>query len=327
MPCIYMRLNFKLISLFLLWSSCLFATDDPIVEVQHMHFPKAEYIGENTVRIPFKLIGHLMVIEAEVYNKKGNFIVDTGSENLLLNKVHFTKHRGRAARSGYAGVNGEVDQVRIRWLKKILLNDFSIENIKANSVNLSHIEKSKKMQLYGIIGYKVLKDYEVFIDFYLKQITLSKVDKKGNKIDQLPYLEKITDSLNFILKRHTIILKSYVNGSKLNFGLDTGAEINMLHTGVSKKVLEKFTVDKRILMVGADQRKIEVLAGKLNDVRFSGRIYNKSMRTILTNLRDANVAYGTRLDGILGYEFMVKRRIILNYKRKRLYFVEIPIEN
>ncbi len=292
-----------------------------------MFFPKAEYIGENTVRIPFKLIGHLIVIEAEVYDRKGNFIIDTGSENLLLNKVHFTKHRGRIARSGYAGVNGEIDQVRVRWLKKILLNDFSIENIKANSINLSHIEKSKKMQLYGIIGYKVLKDYEIFIDFYLKQITLSKVNKKGNKIDQFPYLEKITDSINFILRGHTIILKSYVNGHKLNFGLDSGAEINMLHTGVPKKVLKKFTIDKRIYMVGADQRKIEVLAGKLNDVEFEGTIFNKSMLTILTNLRQANIAYGTRLDGILGYEFMVKRRIILNYKRKRLYFVEIPIKD
>jgi len=277
-----MRLNFNFICLLLFWSSCTFASDGPALDVQRMHFPKAEYIAENTVRIPFKLIGHLIVIEADVYNKKGNFIIDTGSENLLLNKVHFTKHRGRAARSGYAGVNGQVDQVRIRWLKKMLFNDFSIDNIKANSVNLSHIEKSKNMQLYGIIGYKVLKDYELFIDFYLKQITLSKINKKGNKIDKLPYLEKINDSLSFILKKHTIVLKSYVNGQELNFGLDSGAEINMLHTRVPKKVLEKFTIDKRILMVGADQRKTEVLAGKLNDVKFNRSIFNKSMQPLFT---------------------------------------------
>jgi len=322
-----MRLCQKFICLLLFWSHSAIATDDPISVVEHMHFPKAQQIGENTVRIPFSLIGHLMVIEAEVYNKKGNFIIDTGSENLLLNKVHFNEHRGLAAKSGYAGINGNVNDVRIRWLKKLLVSDFSINNIKANSLDLSHIEKSKNMQLSGIIGHKVLKDYELFIDFYLKQITLSKIDKKGHKLDNLPYLEKISDSLQFKLKRHTIVLKSFVNKQKLNFALDTGAEINMLHKSVSEKVLKNFKIDKRIMIVAADKRKIEVLAGKLFDVKFSNKIYASKMRTILTNLSQASIAYGTKIDGIIGYEFMVNRRVILNYKKKWLYFVEVPSMN
>ncbi|MDR6302231.1 hypothetical protein [Mesonia maritima] len=43
---------------------------DPII------FPNAEVVNENTFRIPFKLIDHLMVVEAELLDKKGNFIVD-----------------------------------------------------------------------------------------------------------------------------------------------------------------------------------------------------------------------------------------------------------
>ncbi|MCF6347444.1 MAG: hypothetical protein L3J20_03990 [Flavobacteriaceae bacterium] len=73
--------------LFFCWcTNCLFAIDKPNT-IQKLHFPKAEYISENTVRIPFKLIDHLIVIEAEVLNRKGNFIIDTGSDKLVLNRA------------------------------------------------------------------------------------------------------------------------------------------------------------------------------------------------------------------------------------------------
>ena len=61
------------------------------------------------------------------------------------------------------------------------------------------------MNLLGIIGYSILKDYEVFIDMHLNQMTLSKIDKFGNKLSKKVYLEKIVDSINFTLKNHTII--------------------------------------------------------------------------------------------------------------------------
>ncbi len=52
-------------------------------------FPKAEILNKNTARIPFRLIDNLIVVEAQLYNKKGNFVIDTGSKTLILNKVHF----------------------------------------------------------------------------------------------------------------------------------------------------------------------------------------------------------------------------------------------
>ena len=55
-------------------------------------FPEAEIVNEYTSRIPFKLIDHLIVVEAELLNKKGNFVIDTGSETLILNKWTFSKY-------------------------------------------------------------------------------------------------------------------------------------------------------------------------------------------------------------------------------------------
>lgn len=309
------------ICIFLCYSTVLFANSGK-KDVQKLHFPKAEYIGENTVRIPFKLYDRLIVIEAEIFNQKGNFVIDTGAEKLLLNNVHFNGTNLKPSHLRHSGVSSDIDEVKIKWLKKILVRDFSIDNVKSHLMDLSHIEKSKKMSLFGVVGFNVLKDYEIFIDFYLKQITLSKIDKDGKKIDDLPYLEKITDTLNFTLRKHTIVVDSYVNNQKLKFGLDTGAEMNMLDKYVSKKVIKNFKTPKQIVVVGAGKQKSNVLAGKLHKVKLTNTIYCGPMKTILTDLRNMNVAYGTKLDGILGYEFVVTRRMILNYKKKQLYFIK-----
>lgn len=314
--------KYILLTLFLLPLKRVTAFETPL-ELGKLNFPTAEKVTENTIRIPFQLVDHLIVIKAGANGRTGNFIIDTGAETLVLNSVHFKNYNRKRYRTT-AGVNSVVDKTYMKTLDSLLLQTFSIDAITADVINLSAIEKSKNISLYGIIGYKILKEYEVFIDFYLKQITLFKTDTHGNRIDTHALLEKVTDTLPFRQKNHTIILDAVVNGEKLIFGLDSGAEINHLSSSVSKKVLEKFVVMRRVKMMGAGGHKREVIAGKLYGVKFSDAIYNGTMRTLLAHLGEMKNAYGTHLDGIVGYEFLVNRRIIINYKKEKLYFIEYP---
>ncbi|MFD2914654.1 pepsin/retropepsin-like aspartic protease family protein [Psychroserpens luteus] len=289
-------------------------------------FPKAEILSEHTTRIPFKLIDNLIVIEAELLNQKGNFIIDTGSETLILNKVHFKTRQNDYSNSREAsGVIDFIDNPLEKRLREFIIKDITIENKKSDVIDLSHIETSKKIHLLGIIGYDILKDYEVFIDMYLNQITLSRVNYEGQKLDPRQYLEKIIDTVNFKLKKHTIVLEVSVNDELLKFGLDTAAEYNQLNKRTNKKVLKYFFPSKRLMLVGASGKKIEVMAGKLYRVKLSDRIYFAPMTTLLTNLNQMNEAFGTSLDGILGYEFFRQQRTIINYKKEKLYFVEFPL--
>lgn len=288
-------------------------------------FSKAEIINSNTTRIPFKLIDHLIVVEAELLNKKGNFIIDTGSETLILNKAHFPNvFQHNKKENETSGILSEIDTPFEKNLKEFALQDFKLFNTNSDIIDLSHIERSKKMNLLGIIGFSILKDYEVFIDFYLNQITLSKIDASGNKIDTKVYLEKIVDSVNFKLKNHTIILNATINKQNVKFGLDSGAEFNQINKNVNKKILKHFIPKRRLLLSGAGNKKIEVLAGKLYRVKLSETVYLGPMYTVLTNLSNMNEAFGTNLDGILGYEFFKRKRTIINYQKEKIYFIDFP---
>ncbi|HMQ43799.1 MAG TPA: hypothetical protein PKC63_05560 [Mariniflexile sp.] len=293
---------------------------------QTIVFPKAEVINEYTIRIPFKLVDHLIVIEAEISNKKGNFIIDTGSETLILNKVHFPEfYEHQRKQSNASGVLQSVESSYEKDIKEFALEHFKIYNKVSDVIDLSHIEHAKKIQLLGVIGYNILKDYEIFIDLYLNQITLSKVDAFGEKWDKNVYLEKIIDSLDFKLKNHTIVINGTVNDQNITFGLDTAAEFNQINKSINKKVLQQFKPIKRLLLSGAaSDKKIEVLAGKLYRVKLSETVYFGPMYTVITNLNKMNEAFGTDLDGILGYAFFEQKRTIINYQKKKLYFINYP---
>lgn len=289
-------------------------------------FPEAENINKHTTRIPFKLVDHLIVVEAELLNQKGNFIIDTGAESMILNKVHFPNlyaHQKKTKNS--SGVLHSIEDSYEKNIKKFILKNFTLENKTSDVINLSHIEKSKKIKILGIIGYEILKDYEVFIDMHLNQITLTKVDAFGDKLNNRVYIEKIVDSLDFNLKNHTIVVNGTINDQNVKFGIDTAAEFNQINKSINKKALKYFIPKKRLSLTGASKKRIEVLAGKLHRVKLSNSIYFGPMYTVLTNLNKMNEAFGTSLDGVLGYEFFAQKRTIINYKKEKLYFVNYPI--
>lgn len=287
---------------------------------------KAEILNENTTRIPFKLVGHLIVVEGELLGKQGDFIIDTGSERLILNSKHFPIKSNRKSKSGMSGVLGSIDNLARKKVDTFHLQNLMIENVNSDTIDLSHIEKSKNFRLLGIIGFNVLKNYEVFIDLYLNQITLSKVDKKGNKLDSRIFLEEIVDSVNFKLRKHTIVLNATIGSKKVKFGLDSGAEFNQLNKKVNKKVLQHFIGFRRMFVLGASDRKVEVLVGKLDNVSLKNSFSLMPMNTILINFDGMHNAYGVFLDGVLGYEFLRQKRTIINYKKEKLYFVDFPNE-
>lgn len=304
-------------------SSLIANTDIPLKTIKFAH---SEKLNDYTTRIPFKLIDHLIVVEAELYDIKGNFIIDTGSEAMILNSVHFQNLFGVRKKSNPSyGVNEAIDNPYEKKVKDFVLKNFSLETVYTDVINLSHIEKSKKIKLLGIIGYDILKDYEVFIDLHLNQITLSKVDKHGNTFDKNVYLEKIIDSLDFKLKNHTIIIRGDINENELTFGLDTAAEYNQINKNLNRKILKNFIPKKRLTLIGASKREIEVMAGSLHRVRLSKTVYLGPMDTILTNLNNMNEAFGTHLDGVLGYEFFKQKRTIINYQKEKLYFIDYPL--
>lgn len=291
------------------------------LEVGRIAFPQGDSPGPHTIRVPFELAGRLIVVEAAVEGQQGNFIIDTGSAKLILNASHFSRGVSRRSAAS-AGTTGAVEEVQVRPARSFSWSGLSFDYLQAHVIDLSHIEEKKNIRVLGLIGYEALKDFELLIDFQLRQITLTRLDARGERLDSLAILEEAEDSLSFQLKGHVIILDGWVDKTPVRFGLDSGAELNLLHSRVKRRILHHFRISKRANLNGIGRQSVEVLAGKLYRFRCSSRIRCSGMRTLLTNLDEINASFGTTLQGLLGYEFLCTRRTIINYKKKKLYFLK-----
>ena len=262
-----------IIALFITTKLLAIETNPPDVKPPII-FTKAEVINASTTRIPFKIIDQLIVVEVEILDKEGNFIVDTGSETLILNSVHFSATRtNRQGGQSKSGIHNDIENVKEKYLNNINIRDISLEKLNADVIDLSHIEKIKKIKLLGVIGYSILKDFEVFIDMHLNQITLTKTDKHGERLSKKVYAETIQDSIDIKLKKHTIVIHAFVGNKKVKFGLDTAAEYNQLNEDLDSEILNYFYPSKELKLTGASGTKMKVLAGKLYRVKLNDSIY------------------------------------------------------
>jgi len=235
-----------------------------------------------------------MMVEARVDTVSGNFIVDTGSERLVMNRKHYAPgiQSLPIVSTGNTGLVQAVVGENVDSLKMELL---VVKNLFAHIVDLSHIEDKKHTRIAGILGYDVFKDFELFIDFPERRIVLFRVDRKGKRIDPNTNWERAVDSLSFVLKNHLIQLTAEINHVKVKLILDSGAELNLIDRHVNRRVLDNFTIIKRVNLVGVGQREV---------------------------LDAINNGLEVRADGVLGYEFLKSRRTLINYTTHKIYFFD-----
>jgi len=277
---------------------------DPIAECE-----------EDVVTIPFKRAGRLLIIEAQVGDQKGNFIFDTGAPYLVLNRTYFRnyKKRKRAIAGGITGSSSEVDLVNVDSLK---LKNISYANLAADLVNLGGIENVRGIKILGLLGLNLFKDFELEIDVNKNVLKLYRVDKNGNCLKAPPPFPcEITQAIR--VYDNTIFTDCYIAGKKLRFGFDTGAETNALNSRVNKNVLATISISGRTSLSGVGDDSVEILYGRLNDFKMAENII-LGMQTLITNLDGISDAYGTPIDGMLGFDFLAKGVVRINCKQNYL---------
>jgi len=266
--------------------------------------------------IPLKRTGRLLLIEGEVDGKKGNFIFDTGAPYLVLNATYFREYDLR--NELYAsGITGGQTAIMVTKVQKLAINKLWYDDVRADVAELGHIENARGTQILGLMGLNLFKSFIMEIDLSKGYLKLIKCDKKGETSlsDKTDY--DVIHDLSFY--DNTIFVKCEVAGKNLRFGIDTGAEINAVSSMSNKKVLETIKITGRSKLMGTGSESVEILFGSMKEL-FIGNVSLKNMQTIITQLDDMGEAYGVAIDGMLGYEFFSRGKVIINIPKKELKF-------
>ena len=272
-------------------------------------------LNSDSVVIPMKRAGRLLLIEATVEDQTGNLVFDTGANGLVINSTYFRNHvrTGGSSSNGITGAVGLVEQVTIN---KLGFSELRYKNIKADITNLGHIENRRGVKILGLIGFSMMKNLEIVIDAQNNTLTLIRIGRGGNRINnalsafRADYNQKIEGTTNILF------LKGKIGGKNLNFCFDTGAETNAISSDLNKNIMNTLTITRRSALKGTGSAASEVLFGRMNDFTIGDRQIH-DMETIITNLDALSEAYGTRIDGMLGYNFLEQGVVCVNFTKRQ----------
>ncbi len=271
-------------------------------------YRNSESSSEAPFETSFELYDRMIVVEAKLNGTKGKYILDTGSPMLILNQIPQKK-------STSLGGISEESHAEIIKVKNFKWAGITNTKITAIACDMSNLEKALGYKIDGLIGQKILNDFELFLDIPNQKIQLFKAYRS-----KLHKTKKHHQKVSYSNKSHIPIIKVKINGKKYYFGIDTGAEVNVLNKDLkdrfSEKILTNFT-ESNIHGLGGKTQSVE--SANLSNFKIKKIDFN-NFQFLLTDLSSFEKKYGQKLDGILGHPFLLQNILSINYQKQKIYF-------
>jgi len=258
----------------------------------------------------------LLLVEAQIDGQIGNLIFDTGASGFVLNRTYFRDHV-QVEDVTPGGITGSVGQIPRVLVDSLSISDLTYCKVRADLADLGHLENRRGIKILGLLGFKLLRNFEIIIDVGNGQLHLYRTDRKGNCTSQAASWMKPQYVQSIYEKNNIVFVTGEVQGRKLEFCFDTGAEINAISVVSPKTVLNSITITRRSKLLGSGSVSREVLYGTMNDLSFGG--YDISgMETIITSLWSLEQVYDKQFDGVLGFDFLAKGIIRINLRKRQM---------
>jgi len=273
-----------------------------------------------TTIIPFTRVGNLIVIKAKADSTEGNFILDTGAPNLVLNITYFRQYASIHTDEEQSGVTGSGPQVVKTSIREFSIGRMKYARMEADLINLGHIENSKGIKILGLLGVELFRQCEMILDFENSVIYLHRIGKKEANTYKSEFLSDTStySTIPIDLLDNRIVITSVMGGRKLRFIMDSGAESNLLDSRLPDKIMDHVTITGRVLLTGSGNKKVEALSGDFQNLMI-GNHNISSLPVVVTNLEKTCVSYNGCIDGMLGFDFLSLHKIGFNFVTRKMY--------
>jgi len=259
--------------------------------------------------VPIKIERGKILIEASVDGEQGYLILDTGSPGMVINKKPIAGNDEMAF-----SVSREL-QIQTTYVDQLSWGGIDRIGLEALAVDLGHLEASLGHNILGMLGYDMLADLTLIIDFPNQKLLLKPVDQGTILRTWSPKF-----SVPFELEYHLPVVEAVINGQALRLGVDTGTGSNLMSSElIEGSLASHFTLQDKERLQGLDQQVDLVEAGVMESIQLGGEVIEQP-RFLSTDLAPLREATGLNIDGLLGYEFFKNYKCSIDFQSKRIYF-------
>ncbi|MBX2876782.1 MAG: aspartyl protease family protein [Saprospiraceae bacterium] len=263
------------------------------------------------IRTPFKHIRGLIFVEVEVNGEEAYFILDSGAPVVVLNTQYFSHGTDDGSAKGVSG-SLQRQQIHIdsfRW------GNIELSDTDLMGLDLSHLEEELNHPFKGLIGYALLRDFELLIDYEAEELLLFKEGQTAYHKEIQPKSE-----LPFSYQLHIPVLEAEIGGVKYQLGLDTGAEQNLISQPAFEKLPhDAFEVQEKTELRGADKNVTEVQRIIIHKSEFSDHSFG-DMPFVSADISHLTAGYGLKISGLVGYPFLSQQLCSIDFVDRKIYF-------
>ncbi len=262
-------------------------------------------------RVPAKIIKGLLLVEGKVENRRGYFILDTGAPGLVINRVASSERliKGRSLTKDV-------------HLNEVLLKDVEwgrgkLQNIQVLTLDLSHLEKYCGERILGLLGYEHIKDYETHINY--RQERVSWMNNHNSTIHRI---RGEALQCEFELIEHLPIITLHFESGTFRFALDTGSSVNLISKKLGQHLRQFGAKSGELTELGNLANESEVLSSIIIPSVDLGGLTKKDIVFHVADMSSVQEFLGSRVDGIIGYQFLKEHQVIINYKQQKMIFLD-----
>ncbi|RME96802.1 MAG: hypothetical protein D6772_11375 [Bacteroidetes bacterium] len=254
----------------------------------------------------FEVVRGMIYLQAQLDEESALFVFDTGAPTLVLNE---SKPEQQGADLSAYSCTGEL-AVGSRRVSSFSWGSQTHRELAALTVDLSHLGQAEQRPR-GLIGYELFKSRILCIDYQSK--TLSLLNRRQWKRFQ-ENAEPIA-RFSFELYGHLPVIKLRTEPQTYRFGIDTGAAANLISPAALADFSYRESSEPREALQGLDQQVQMVEAVELLKL---WPTQTAAHRFLLTDLSAITANSEWELDGLLGYEFLSRYRVVIDYPRREL---------
>ncbi|MEE9167879.1 MAG: pepsin/retropepsin-like aspartic protease family protein [Candidatus Neomarinimicrobiota bacterium] len=297
----------------------------PIVQIQlasypskqnskHSITPSLNEVIPAKIVAPFRLLGRLISVAAEIEGVRGNFMIDSGTSDFVLNakRFHQLAEQAQPADRTPHGAGGAIRDAKWVEASGFKWQNAELSLVKAQILDLTHLEENIKTEIVGIIGANFLQNFTIEFDFSHKTLTLF----SENPMDS--WQTAPNQVIDFTMVNHIPVIDAQIGNYFLRLGIDCGAEEAMLFSKWEEPLNTHYEFLKNDTLKGADTNLQLVKTVRLDMFKI-GKIQYENHSFVIGDLKWGHESI---IDGLLGYEFLSQFRTAIDFQNRKLYVWE-----
>ena len=267
----------------------------------------------------FDPAGRLVALDGITVNGvTGCLILDTGTTTLLLNRARFSRWICQPPDAGVlAGAGGVTRRVARVWVRDFEWKGYRLANFETIAADLTPLEARLGRPVLGLLGARLLRPFDLTIDYGRREVALRRLDEDGNPL-QAHDESAAGRTLPFELAGPLPVLPVKVGGVCLRLGLDSGATATVIDESAAVRLGPGCRRDLPACRLrGVDPGRRTARRIRLDGARL-GPDALPVLNAVVTDLSPQRESLGLALDGLLGYEFLHRQPVTINYIKQEL---------